>query len=235
MEAVMAKRIGLLLEKVGHSAIFDNEGKRIPVTLLHLRDSFVVSIKDKDSHGYTSVVFGMKVSTNMKKPQLKILQKSNINVNCKIFESRVDHIDNLVVGAKVLITHFVENQYVDITGHSLGKGFAGVMKRHNFKGLKASHGVSISHRSQGSTGQCQDPGRVYKGKKMAGHLGNSKVTVQNIKVISVDKEKSLLVVKGNNIPGAQGSYLFVRDAIKKPIPKNSFPICAEDLKLDNIG
>ena len=231
----MAKRIGLLFEKVGHTAIFDNEGKRIPVTLLHLRDSFIISVKNKDVHGYNAVVLGGKTSVSVKKPQLKNLLKSSIAVNCKMFESRVDNVDNLVMGAKISITHFVENQYIDITGCSLGKGFAGVMKRHNFKGLKASHGVSIAHRSQGSTGQCQDPGRVYKGKKMAGHLGNSRVTVQNIKVISIDQEKSLLVVKGNNVPGAQGSYLFVRDAIKKPVPKNSFPICVEDLKLDNIG
>ncbi|QGR02668.1 50S ribosomal protein L3 [Ehrlichia ruminantium] len=231
----MAKRIGLLFEKVGHTAIFDNEGRRIPVTLLHLRDSFIVSIKSKESHGYNAVVLGVKTSVDINKPQLKVLQKSNISVNCKIFESRVDNLDNLTIGARISITHFVESQYVDITGCSLGKGFAGVMKRHNFKGLKASHGVSISHRSQGSTGQCQDPGRVYKGKKMAGHLGNSRVTVQNIQVILIDQEKSLLIVKGNNIPGAQGSYLFVRDAIKKPIPKNSFPVCTEDLKLDNVG
>ncbi|CEI85300.1 50S ribosomal protein L3 [Ehrlichia minasensis] len=230
----MAKRIGLFLEKVGHTAIFDNEGRRIPVTLLHLRDSFIVSTKTKDINGYNAVVLGVESSINVKKPQLKILEKSNVTAKCRIFESRVDSLDGVVKGAKVSITHFVENQYVDVTGYSLGKGFAGVMKRHNFKGLKASHGVSIAHRSQGSTGQCQDPGRVYKGKKMAGHLGNSKVTVQNLKVILVDQERSLLVVKGNNIPGAKGSYVFVKDAVKKSVPKNSFPVCTEDLKLDNI-
>lgn len=230
----MAKRIGLFMEKIGHTVVFDNEGKRIPVTLLYLRDSFVISVKTKDVHGYSAAVLGVEAPINLKKPQLKILTKSNITAKCKIFESRVDNTDGLIVGSKVCITHFIEGQYVDITGYSLGKGFAGVMKRHNFKGLKASHGVSIAHRSQGSTGQCQDPGRVYKGKKMAGHLGNSKVTVQNIKIILVDQEKSLLVVKGNNIPGAKGSYVFVRDAIKKSVPKSSFPICAEDLKLDSV-
>ena len=230
----MAKRIGLFMEKIGHTAIFGNDGKRMPVTLLHLRDSFIVSVKSQDTHGYNAAVLGVEAEVNLRKPQLKILEKSNITAKCKIFESRVDSIDGLVKGAKISITHFVEGQYIDITGYSLGKGFAGVMKRHNFKGLKASHGVSIAHRSQGSTGQCQDPGRVYKGKKMAGHLGDSKVTVQNIKVILIDQEKSLLVVKGNNIPGAKGSYVFVKDAVKKSVPKNTFPVCAEDLKLDNI-
>ncbi|ABD45271.1 50S ribosomal protein L3 [Ehrlichia chaffeensis str. Heartland] len=230
----MAKRIGLFLEKVGHTAIFDNEGKRIPITLLHLRDSFIISKKTKDIHGYDAVVLGVEASINLKKPQSKILEKSKITAKCKIFESRVDNLGDVVEGAKVSITHFVKDQYVDITGYSLGKGFAGVMKRHNFKGLKASHGVSIAHRSQGSTGQCQDPGRVYKGKKMAGQLGNSKVTVQNLKVILVDQERSLLGVRGNNIPGAKGSYVFVKDAVKKSVPKGSFPICAEDLKLDNV-
>ena len=230
----MAKRIGLFLEKVGHTAIFDNEGKRIPVTLLYLRDSFIISTKIKDVHGYNAVVLGVEASVNLKKPQSKILKKSNITVKCKVFESRVDNLDGLVEGAKVSITHFVKGQYVDVTGYSLGKGFAGVMKRHNFKGLKASHGVSIAHRSQGSTGQCQDPGRVYKGKKMAGHLGNSKVTVQNLKVMLVDQERSLLVVKGNNIPGAKGSCVFVKDAVKKSVPKDFFPICIEDLKLDDV-
>ncbi|KJV65472.1 MULTISPECIES: 50S ribosomal protein L3 [Ehrlichia] len=230
----MAKRIGLFLEKVGHTAIFDNEGKRVPVTLLHLRNSFIISTKTKDVHGYNAVVLGVEASVNLKKPQSKILERRNITAKCKIFESKVDSLDNLVEGAKISITHFVKGQYVDVTGYSLGKGFAGVMKRHNFKGLKASHGVSIAHRSQGSTGQCQDPGRVYKGKKMAGHLGDSKVTVQNLKVILVDQERSLLVVKGNNIPGAKGSYIFVKDAIKKSAPKNSFPVCVEDLKLDNV-
>ncbi|MGN7618574.1 MAG: 50S ribosomal protein L3 [Ehrlichia sp.] len=230
----MGKRIGLFMEKVGHTAIFDKDGKRVPVTLLRLRDSFVVSVKVQDVHGYNAAVLGVEARVNLKKPQLKILEKSNITAKCKIFESRVDNVEGLVKGAKVSITHFVEGQYVDITGYSLGKGFSGVMKRHNFKGLKASHGVSIAHRSQGSTGQCQDPGRVYKGKKMAGHLGNTRVTVQNIKVVSIDQERSLLVVKGNNIPGAIGAYVFVKDAIKKSIPKNSFPVCPEDLKLDNI-
>lgn len=230
----MAKRIGLFMEKIGNTAIFGNDGKRMPVTLLHLRNSFIISVKSQDVHGYNAAVLGVESEINLKKPQSKILEKSNITAKCRIFESRVNSIEGLVKGAKVAITHFVEGQYVDITGYSLGKGFAGVMKRHNFKGLKASHGVSIAHRSQGSTGQCQDPGRVYKGKKMAGHLGNSKVTVQNIKVVLVDQEKSLLVVKGNNIPGAKGSYIFVKDAVKKSVPKNSFPICAEDLKLDNI-
>ncbi|QXK91791.1 50S ribosomal protein L3 [Neoehrlichia mikurensis] len=210
----MAKRVGLLMKKVGVTAIFNSEGKRVPVTLLYLDDSYIVELKNDKTHGYNAVVLGVASSVRINKPQVKYLEKNNINVNCKLFESRVDSLENIQQGSKIFVNHFMKGQYVDITGNSIGKGFAGVMKRHNFKGLRASHGVSISHRSAGSTGQCQDPGRVFKGKKMAGRLGNTKVTIQNIEVLDVNCEKSLLIVKGNSIPGVVNSYVFVKDAVK---------------------
>ncbi|KJV69064.1 50S ribosomal protein L3 [Candidatus Neoehrlichia lotoris str. RAC413] len=221
------------MKKVGVTAIFNSEGRRIAVTLLYLEDSYIVGLKNSKIHGYNAVVLGVRSSVHLKKPQIKYLEKNNINVHCKLFESRVDSIDNIKQGFKVLINHFIEGQCVDVTGYSVGKGFAGVMKRYNFKGLRASHGVSIAHRSAGSTGQCQDPGRVFKGKKMAGHLGNSKVTVQNIKVLQVDYEKSLLIVKGNNIPGVVNSYVFVRDAVKYPVLNNASSFVDMALDLNN--
>lgn len=213
------RRIGLLMTNVGHTAMyFDNS--RMAVTLLHLSETYIIDIKGQGKCGYNSVILGTGDLKKIAKPQLEYLKKKGINSKCKLYESRLTDLFGIECGKKVGVNHFVVGQYLDITGYSLGKGFAGVMKRHNFSGLRASHGVSIAHRSQGSTGQCQDPGRVFKGKKMAGHLGNSRVTVQNMKILSIDYENSIIAVKGNNVPGFKNSYVFVRDAVKKPLHKD---------------
>ncbi|MDN5248003.1 MAG: 50S ribosomal protein L3 [Wolbachia endosymbiont of Tyrophagus putrescentiae] len=218
------RRVGLLMTNVGHTSMYSVSG-RVPVTLLHLDETYVVDIKEQGKCGYNAVVLGVGNLKNVAKPQLEYLRKRGINSKCKLYESKLSDLSGVECGKRVSINHFVVGQYLDITGYSIGKGFAGVMKRHNFSGLRASHGVSIAHRSQGSTGQCQDPGKVFKGKKMAGHLGNSKVTVQNMKIVSIDHENNIIAVKGNNIPGFKGSYVFVRDAVKKPLHKDaSLPI-----------
>ena len=191
------------------------------MTLLQLPSSVTVSVKTKEKHGYNAVVMGVLSSARVNKPQAKFLEKFGIIGDFKLFESRVDCVDGISPGSFVGVNHFVVGQYVDVVGASLGKGFAGVMKRHNFHGLRASHGVSLAHRSQGSTGQCQDPGRVFKGKKMAGHLGNARTTVQNLKILSIDQSRSLLIVKGNNVPGFVGSLVYIRDAVKKSVPLNA--------------
>ncbi|MDB1135260.1 50S ribosomal protein L3 [Candidatus Anaplasma sp. TIGMIC] len=209
------------MKKVGASAVFDaTTGARVPVTLLSLEDTFVVGTRVEGVHGYNSVVLGSRRPGKVKKPQAEALSKQGVSTPCRVFESRVETVGDLQPGDNIGIEHFVPGQFVDVTGYTIGRGFAGVMKRHNFSGLRASHGVSISHRSQGSTGQCQDPGRVFKGKKMAGHMGNRRVTMQSLKVLHIDKEESLLVVKGTGVPGSEGSYVFVRDAVKKPMPKD---------------
>ncbi|NSM56423.1 50S ribosomal protein L3 [Wolbachia endosymbiont of Atemnus politus] len=220
----LLKRIGLLMKNVGHTAMYSNDG-RVAVTLLYLNETYVIDVKEQDKCGYNSVILGTGDFKNTAKPQLEYLKKRGIGSRCKLYESRLSDLSEIECGKKVGVNHFVVGQYLDITGYSVGKGFAGVMKRHNFSGLRASHGVSIAHRSQGSTGQCQDPGRVFKGKKMAGHLGNSRVTVQNMKVLSIDHENSIIAVKGNNVPGFRDSYIFVRDAVKKPLHKDvPFPV-----------
>ena len=222
---------------VGHTGIYSAAG-RIPVTLLHLSETYIVDVKEQDKCGYNAVILGTGDFKNIAKPQLEYLKKRGISNKCKLYESRLNDLseDDLLkmkCGKKVDVNHFVVGQYLDITGYSIGKGFAGVMKRHNFSGLRASHGVSIAHRSQGSTGQCQDPGRVFKGKKMAGHLGSSRVTAQNMEIVSIDCKNGIIAVKGNNVPGFKSSYVFVRDAVKKPLHKDvPFPISL-DVNDDN--
>ncbi len=215
------KRVGLLMKNIGHTALYFSN-KRVPVTLLYLEDTFVVDLKSDSKCGYSAAVLGMGDFKNISYPQLQFLRKNNITNKFKLFESKLNDLSGLEAGLKFDINHFIVDQYVDITGYSIGKGFAGVIKRHNFKGLRASHGVSIAHRSQGSTGQCQDPGKTFKGKKMAGHLGAKRVTVQNMKIVLVDVEASIIAVKGNNVPGYCGSYVFVRDANKKALHRDFF-------------
>lgn len=220
----LLRRIGLLMTNIGHTALYSNNG-RVAVTLLHLSETYIVDVKEQGKCGYNSVILGTGDFKNVAKPQLEYLRKRKIDGRCKLYESRLSNLSGIECGKKVGVNHFEVDQYLDITGYSIGKGFAGVMKRYNFSGLRASHGVSIAHRSQGSTGQCQDPGRVFKGKKMAGHLGSSRVTVQNIKILFIDHENSIIAVKGNNIPGFRNSYVFVRDAVKKPLHKDvPFPV-----------
>ncbi|MDD9331757.1 MAG: 50S ribosomal protein L3 [Wolbachia sp.] len=226
------RRIGLLMTNVGCTAIYSATGC-VSVTLLHLSETYIIDVKEKDKCGYDSVVLGTGDFKNIAKPQLEYLKKKGIGSKCRLYESRLNDLSGIECGKKVGVNHFVVGQYLDITGHSIGKGFAGVMKRHNFSGLGASHGVSIAHRSQGSTGQCQDPGRVFKGKKMAGHLGDSRVTVQNMKILSIDYENSIVAVKGNNVPGFKNSFVFVRDAVKKSLHNDiPFPV---GLLFDNVS
>jgi len=204
--------------KIGNSSYYTEKGTVLPVTVLKVDDCIVSGIKSKDKDGYNSVqIASIDKKTDIKKinkPQQKLFANLKINPKKVLKEFRVDPEQNLEIGSLLNVTHFKKDQFVDVTAISTGKGFAGAMKRHNFAGLRASHGVSISHRSHGSTGQNQDPGKVFKGKKMAGHMGAKQVTKQNLKVIEIDEENNLIVVKGS-VPGKKNSVVFLKDAIKK--------------------
>jgi len=214
----MKNRTGLIATKIGNSSYFSDNGKVIPVTLLRVDECIVSNIKTLDKDGYTSLqlasIDGKSDLKKINKPQQKLFANIKTNPKKIIKEFRVDPENTLEIGTKLDVSHFQKDQYVDVTSKSIGKGFAGAMKRHNFGGLRASHGVSISHRSHGSTGQNQDPGKVFKGKKMAGHMGAKKVTKQNLKVIDIDEPNKLLIVNGS-VPGRKNSIVFVKDAIKK--------------------
>ena len=231
--ALPAQRSGVLARKLGMTRVFSEEGRHIPVTVLALDGCQVVGLRTEDERdvttkkggqvkrtdGYTAVVMGAgeKKAKRTAKAQREQFAKAGVAPKAKVSEFRVkSDIALPEVGAEVQADHFVPGQKVDVAGVSIGKGVAGAMKRWNFGGLRASHGVSISHRSRGSTGQCQDPGKVFKGKKMAGHYGVARKTVQNLEVVRTDVERGLLLVKGA-IPGAEGSYVEVRDAVKKAI------------------
>ena len=207
-------RIGILAEKLGMSRYYDENSSNQAVTLLKVSNCKVISIQSKDKNGYNSVTLSHGKSKKPNKPFKSFLKKNNLNSFLRSKEFRVDSTESYRVGDVINVTNFVAGQYVDVSSNSIGKGFAGGMKRHNFAGNRATHGVSISHRSHGSTGQCQDPGKVFKGKKMAGRLGNKKITTHNLLILKVDKENSLLVVKGA-VPGHKGCMVRVIDAIKK--------------------
>ena len=209
-------RTGLIAKKLGMSRVFEMDGTHVPVTVLHVDGLEVVSVRTKEKDGYAAVQLGCGnvKAKNLSKPLKGHFAKANVEPKQKLAEFRVSDDCLLSVGDKLSVEHFVPGQFVDVCGTSIGKGFAGVMKRHNFAGLEASHGVSISHRSHGSTGQRQDPGKVFKGKKMAGHMGDERVTVQNLKVVSVDADKGLIMVKGA-VPGSENGWVYVTDAIKK--------------------
>lgn len=214
----MKNRTGLIATKIGNSSYFSENGKVIPVTLLRVDECIVSNIKTKEKDGYSSLqvvsIDGKSDLKKINKPQQKLFANIKSNPKKIIKEFRVSPENTLEIGTKLDVSHFKKDQYVDVTSKSIGKGFAGAMKRHNFGGLRASHGVSISHRSHGSTGQNQDPGKVFKGKKMAGHMGAKKVTKQNLKVIDVDEQNKLLVVNGS-VPGRKNSVVFIKDSIKK--------------------
>ena len=214
----MKNRTGLIATKIGNSSYFSDNGKVIPVTLLRVDECIVSNIKTLEKDGYTSLqlasIDGKSNVKKINKPQQKLFANIKTNPKKIIKEFRVDPENTLEVGTKLDVSHFQKDQYVDVTSKSIGKGFAGAMKRHNFGGLRASHGVSISHRSHGSTGQNQDPGKVFKGKKMAGHMGAKKVTKQNLKVIDIDEKNKLLIVNGS-VPGRKNSVVFVKDSVKK--------------------
>ena len=200
------------------SSMFTEQGDRITLTFLQLEDLQVVGQKTEERDGYNAVVLGstLKKVSRVSKSMKKVFADAKVEPRKILKEFRVSSENMLEIGAEVKATHFEPGQYIDVSGKSIGKGFAGVMKRHNFAGLEATHGVSISHRSHGSTGQCQDPGKVFKGKKMAGHMGDENVTIQNLQIVEVDAEKGLVIVSGN-VPGSKGKYVVVKDAIKKAV------------------
>ena len=225
-------RTGLIAKKLGMSRIFESDGTHVPVTVLSVEDLKVVDVKTLDRDGYTAVQLGTGAikAKNVSKPLKGHFAKANVEPKKKLAEFRVSEDCLLSVGYELSVEHFVAGQYVDVCSISKGKGFAGVMKRHNFAGLEATHGVSISHRSHGSTGQRQDPGKVFKGKKMAGHLGDERVTVQNLKVVATDAARGLLMVKGG-VPGGENAWVYVTDAVKIP-SKVELPMPAGLKKVD---
>lgn len=210
-------RIGLLLRKIGCTGIFDDKDLTYKAaTVLLLERSCILSVDGADEEFCARVGFGEIEAKRLNKPQKQMFFKLGLECKKKIVSFKIcaDYAKTIKPSNVLSVDHFRIGQYVDVIGKSIGKGFAGVIKRHNFSGLCASHGVSISHRSQGSTGQCQDPGRVFKGKKMAGHLGNARVTIQNLRVLDLDVDKQLLIVQGS-VPGAKNSHVLLRDAVKK--------------------
>ncbi len=215
-------RSGVIAQKIGMSRVFTDEGEHIPVTVLHLDNCQVVAHKTMDKNGYCALQLGVGTAKvkNVTRAQRGHFAKARVEPKKKLAEFRVSE-DNLIeVGAEITADHFVKGQYVDVTGSSIGKGFAGAMKRHGFGGLRASHGVSISHRSHGSTGQCQDPGKVFKGKKMAGHMGDVTVTTHNLTIVDTDAERGIILVRGA-VPGSKGGWITLRDAVKKALPEDA--------------
>jgi large subunit ribosomal protein L3 len=215
-------RSGVIAKKLGMTRLFMEDGKQIPVTVLQLDNLQVVAQRTADKDGYTAVQLGAgtaKVSRTTA-AQRGHFAKASVAPKRKLAEFRVSPDCLIDVGAEITADHYIAGQHVDVAGTSIGKGFAGAMKRHNFGGLRASHGVSVSHRSHGSTGQCQDPGKVFKGKKMAGHLGSVRVTTQNLQVVRTDAERGLIMIKGA-VPGAAGGWVTVKDAVKKPEAKDA--------------
>lgn len=208
-------RSGVIAKKIGMTRLFAADGAHVPVTVLQIDNLQVVATRSVEKDGYTAVQLGSgkaKVK-NVTKPQRGHFAKAGVEPKLKLIEFRVSEEALLNVGDELSAEHFNVGQKIDVTGETKGKGFQGVMKRWNFGGLRATHGVSVSHRSHGSTGQRQDPGKVFKGKKMAGHLGSERVTVQNLEVAKVDEARGLILVKGA-VPGSKGSYVLVRDAVK---------------------
>jgi large subunit ribosomal protein L3 len=208
-------RTGVIAKKMGMTRLFQDDGRHVPVTVLQLEGLQVIARREQDRDGYTAVQLGAGVAKakNVAKPQRGHFGKAEVEPKAVVAEFRVSEDNLLDVGAEISAEHFVAGQLVDIQGRTQGKGFAGGMKRWNFKGLRATHGVSVSHRSLGSTGQRQDPGKVFKNKKMAGHMGDRNRTQQNLEIVGTDAERGLIFVKGS-VPGSKGGWLFVKDAVK---------------------
>jgi large subunit ribosomal protein L3 len=215
-------RTGILAVKLGMTRVFADDGSHVPVSVLRVDDCEVVAARRPGTDGYTAVQLGIgrAKAKNVTKAMRGHFAKAKATPKARLGEFRVSEDALLDPGTPLTVEHFVVGQYVDVCGTSIGKGFAGAMKRWGFKGLRASHGVSVSHRSHGSTGQRQDPGRVFKGKKMAGHMGDRRVTVQNLEVVGLDPERGLILIKGA-VPGARGGYVRVTDAVKRALPKGA--------------
>ena len=214
-------RSGVIAKKLGMTRLFLEDGRQVPVTVLQLDNVQVVAQRTAEKDGYSAVQLGAGAAKAKRTTAAMRghFAKAKVEPKRKIAEFRVSPENLIGVGEEITADHYFEGQFVDIAGTSIGKGFAGAMKRHNFGGLRASHGVSISHRSHGSTGQCQDPGKVFKGKKMAGHLGAVRVTTQNLQVVRTDSDRGLIMVKGS-VPGSKGGWVTIKDAVKKALPDN---------------
>jgi large subunit ribosomal protein L3 len=213
-------RTGVIAKKMGMTRLFQEDGRHVPVTVLALEECQVVSIRTGEKDGYTALQVGSGEAKqkNVAKPQREHFAKAKVPLKRKLAEFRVSEDALLEVGSTIAASHFVPGQMVDVTGHTQGKGFAGGMKRWGFGGLRATHGVSLSHRSLGSTGQRQDPGKVFKGKKMAGHMGDRQRTQQNLEIVRTDDDRGLIFVKGS-VPGAKNSWLVIRDSVKVALPE----------------
>ena len=217
-----AMRTGVIAQKVGMTRVFDKDGSHVPVTVLKVDNCQVVAVRNQEKDGYVALQLGVgkaKVK-NVGKPMRGHFAKAKVEPKKKLCEFRVSKDNLLEVGAELSAAHFIDGQYVDVIGTTIGKGFAGSMKRWNFHGLRATHGVSVSHRSHGSTGNRQDPGRTFPGKKMAGHLGVERVTTQNLKIVQTDADQGLIYVQGA-VPGHEGAYVMVKDAVKRALPKEA--------------
>ncbi|MHA6690386.1 50S ribosomal protein L3 [Devosia sp. A449] len=218
-------RSGLIAQKLGMTRIFAEDGSHVPVTVLELQNCQVVGQRTAEKDGYVALQLGAgqakaKNTTKAERGQFAV---AKVEPKRHVAEFRVDEANLIEVGATLQADHFLEGQLVDVTGTSIGKGFAGGMKRWNFGGLRATHGVSVSHRSIGSTGQRQDPGKTFKGKKMPGHMGDRRITTQNVKVVKTDVERGLIMIQGS-VPGSKGAWIMIKDAVKKPAPQGAaFP------------
>jgi large subunit ribosomal protein L3 len=215
-------RSGVIAKKLGMTRLFLEDGKQVPVTVLQLENLQVVAQRTVEKDGYVAVQLGAGLAKAKRTTAAMRghFAKANVEPKRKVAEFRVSEDCLIEVGEEIIADHYFAGQFVDIAGTSIGKGFQGAMKRHNFGGLRASHGVSVSHRSHGSTGQCQDPGKVFKGKKMAGHMGAVRTTTQNLQVVRTDSERGLILVKGA-VPGSKGGWVTVKDAVKKPFPETA--------------
>lgn len=214
-----ALRSGVIAKKVGMTRLFLEDGRQVPVTVLHLDNVQVVAQRTMERDGYAALQLGagQAKAKRVGAPMRGHFAKAGVEPKRKMCEFRVDP-DNMVeVGEEIIAAHYFPGQFVDVSGTSIGKGFAGAMKRHNFAGLRASHGVSVSHRSHGSVGQCQTPGRIFKGKRMAGHMGSARITTQNLQVVRIDNARGLVMVKGA-VPGSKGGWVTIKDAVKKAPP-----------------
>jgi len=218
----MHMRSGVIAQKVGMTRIFTDAGEHVPVTVLKLENLQVLAHRTDEKNGYTAIQVGggTRKPSRLTKSERGTFAKAEVEPKRKLAEFRVSP-DNLIdVGAEITADHFVPGQFVDVTGTTQGKGFQGAMKRWNFGGLRATHGVSVSHRSIGSTGGRQDPGKTFKNKKMPGHMGVDRITTLNLRVVSTDVERGLILVEGA-VPGSKGGWIAVRDAVKKPLPKEA--------------